>query len=106
MPVEARRNRMYKTSDREWLAGLPSLLGVVVVAELVLLRTGTRTLIHIPGLRTRTRRHMASSIGALVFLGLAGAGRLGVLSAPIVAWCSLAVLVVVTTAAWRGLPTL
>jgi len=134
---------MYKTSDREWLAGLPSLLGVVVVAELVLLRTGTRTLIHIPGLgqfetpirvlaevgrfayylavvslvatlailayqglRTRTRRHKASSIGALVFLGLAGAGRLGVLSAPIVAWCSLAVLVVVTTAAWRGLPTL
>lgn len=36
--------------QQSYLAFLSSLLGLAVVAELVLLRTGTRALIHIPGL--------------------------------------------------------
>ena len=131
------------SSERLRLAGLPVLLGVLALAELVLLRTGTRTLIHIPGLgrfetpirilaevgrfayylavvslvttlavlayhglRTRIPRQVAGGIGALGFLAVAGAGRLGLLSAPVVAWCSLVVLVVLTAAVWRGFRTL
>lgn len=124
------------------MAGLPGLLGVLVLAELVLLRTGTRTLIHIPGLgrfetpirilaevgrlayylalvslaatltilayrslRIGAPRRLASGVGAFLFLGVAGAGRLGLLPSSVVGWSSLAVLVVVTAAAWRGLST-
>lgn len=132
---------MPKPIEREGLGGLTGLLGVAVLAELVLLRTGTRTLIHIPGLGRfetpirvlaevgrfayylavvclvatlallafrglRARRRLVGSIGALVFLGVAGAGRLGVLAGPLVGWCSLAVLVIVTAAGWQGLRSL
>jgi hypothetical protein len=131
-------------SNEKWLpAGLPGLLGVLAFGELVLLRTGTRTLVHIPGLgryetpirilaevgrfayylavvslvavlailayqgiRTRTPRHVIGGVGALVFLAVAGAGRLEILSAPVVGWASLVLLVTVTATVWRGLRTL
>ena len=41
---------MSTSSERWQLPGLPGLLGIFALGELVLLRTGTRTLIHIPGL--------------------------------------------------------
>jgi hypothetical protein len=119
------------------------LLGVLALGELVLLRTGTRTLVHIPGLgryetpirilaevgrfayylavvslvavlailayqgiRTRTLRRVTGGVGALVFLAVAGAGRVEILAAPVVGWTSLVLLIVVTAAVWRGLRTL
>lgn len=133
---------MATRSDQQRLTGLAGLLGLAALLELLLLRTGTRTLVHIPGLgrietsigilaevgrlsyyltvvslaatlgllayqafHTRPRR-MVAGAGALVFLVVAGAGRLGLLPAPLVAWCSLVVLVSVVATAWRGIPTL
>lgn len=134
---------MTKSSERWLPAGLPGLLGVLALGELVLLRTGTRTLVHIPGLgryetpirilaevgrfayylavvslvavlailayqgiRTRTLRRVTGGVGALVFLAVAGAGRVEILAAPVVGWTSLVLLIVVTAAVWRGLRTL
>ena len=134
---------MTKSSERWLPAGLPGLLGVLALSELVLLRTGTRTLVHIPGLgryetpirilaevgrfayylavvslvavlailayqgiRTRTPRHVTGGVGALVFLAVAGAGRLEILAVPVVGWASVVLLVVVTATVWRGLRTL
>jgi len=134
---------MSTSSERWQLPGLPGLLGIFALGELVLLRTGTRTLIHIPGLgryetpigilaelgrftyylatvclvttlillayqglRVRTPRLVVISIGVLSFLAAAGAGRLGVISAPVVGWSSVVVLVVVCAASWGGLRTI
>lgn len=41
---------MSTSSERHTVAGVSGLLGVLALAELILLRTGTRALIHIPGL--------------------------------------------------------
>ncbi|HEY4606071.1 MAG TPA: hypothetical protein VIH55_00365, partial [Acidimicrobiia bacterium] len=50
------------------MAGLPGLLGFVVVVELVLLRTGTRTLIHIPGLgRFESQIGLLAEVGRLAY---------------------------------------
>ena len=50
------------------MAGLPSLLGFMVLVELVLLRTGTRTLIHIPGLgRFETPIGILAEVGRLAY---------------------------------------
>lgn len=134
---------MTRNSERPRPAGLPALLAVLALAETVLLRTGTRTLIHIPGLgrfetpigilaevgrfayylaavflagtlailahqglRAGTSRHLVGGTAALMFLGVAVAGALGALSGTVVGWSSLALLVMVTTTAWRGLSTL
>ncbi len=133
---------MSTSSERRKLAGLPGLLCIFALGELVLLRIGTRTLIHIPGLgrfeapinilaelgrfayylavvclvttltllahqglRIRTPRLVVIGIGVLAFLAAAGAGRLGVVSVPIVGWSSVAALVVVCAASWQGLRT-
>jgi hypothetical protein len=131
---------MPTSSDWRRLQGLAVLLCVVALGELVLLRVGTRTLIHIPGLgryeaqisslaelgrffyylavvclmatlillayrslRIRTPRLVAIGIGLLGFLAAAGAGRFGVVPAPIVGWLSVAALMVVCTASSGGL---
>lgn len=53
---------------RSPLASLPALLGAVVVAELLVLRTGTRTLIHIPGLaRFETPIQVLSQAGRFFY---------------------------------------
>lgn len=134
---------MPTSNERRRLAGLPGLLCIFALGELVLLRVGTRTFIHIPGLgryeapigllaevgrfayylavvclvttltllayrglRIRSPRSVVIGIGALGFLAAAGAGRLGVVSASIVGWSSVAVLVVVCAASWQGLRTI
>ena len=56
--------RLSQTSRRETAEFLARWLLVAVVVELVLLRTGTRTLIHIPGLG-----RFDVSIGALAEVG-------------------------------------
>lgn len=125
------------------LGGLPVFLGVLVVAELVLLRTATRTLIHIPGLGRYEapisflaevgrysyylaavllvatlatlgyrsllrgpRRQSITGLGTLLFLVVAGAGRLGALGSSVVGWFSLVIVLVLAVLAWRGLPGL
>ena len=125
------------------LAGISGLLGIAVLGELVLLRVGTRTLVHIPGLgryeapisilaelgrfayylavvclvttltllayqglRIRTPRFVVIGIGVLGFLAAAWAGRLGLISASIVGWSSIAVLVMVCAASWGGRRTI
>jgi hypothetical protein len=134
---------MSTSSDLRNLAGISGLLGIAALVELVLLRVGTRTLVHIPGLgryeapisilaelgrfayylavvclvttltllayqalRIRTPRLVVIGIGVLGFLAAAGAGRLGVISTPIVGWSSVAVLVMVCAASWGGLRTI
>jgi hypothetical protein len=134
---------MSTSSDLRKLAGLSGLLGIAALVELVLLRVGTRTLVHIPGLgryeapisilaelgrfayylavvclvttltllayqalRIRTPRRVVIGFGVLGFLAAAGAGRLGVISAAIVGWSSIAVLVMVCAASWGGRRTI
>ena len=134
---------MTASLDRLRLLRVSGLLALLALAELVLLRTGTRTLIHIPGLgrfetpirilaevgraafylavvslmvtltvlgyqgvRDRIPRQVVGGIGAIGFLVVAGAGRLGVVSATVVAWFSLVIVVVVTVAIWRGARTI
>lgn len=134
---------MTRNGERQLPAGLPGLLTVLVLTELIVLRTGTRTLTHIPGLgrfeipirvlaevgrfayylavvflvtilvifayqgvRSKTPRHMIGGAGAFGFLVIAGSGRLGLLSAAVVGWSSLAVVTVVTASVWRGIRTL
>ncbi len=114
-------------------------LTVFVLAELLLLRIATRTLIHIPGLgRFETPIGVLAEAGRLAyyaavvflvavlvsmaynrfknldprsivagsavvgFLIAAGAGRLGLVSALVVGWCTSAALVVAVLAGWRG----
>lgn len=122
---------------------LPLVLAAAVLVEFVLLRTATRTLVHIPGLgsyetpiravaevgrysyylaavllvatlcmlahrslRRRDARGWLSGGGTLLFLVLAGAGRLGLLSQETVGWASIAIIVIITATVWRGLQTL
>lgn len=73
-------------ADRSRFAssGLPELLGAVVVAEFLLLRTGTRTLIHIPGLgRFETPIRVLSEVGRFFYY--------------------LAIVLLVVTVAWMAL---
>lgn len=118
---------------------LSGALGVVALIELALLRTGTRTLIHIPGLgrfdmsigvlsevgrlayyfsvvllvstliylvywlwRVDTLPARAASLFATFFLLAAGAGRIGVVTTPVVGWSSLIAAVAAATITWRG----
>lgn len=130
---------MSTTTERSASSLSPGLLAGVALVELVLLRIGTRTLIHIPGLgrfenpfRTlaeagrfayylavvllvytlallayRERhgpvRSLVRAGGTVVFLGTAGAGRLGMVTVQVVGWVSLIVLIAVTAASWRGM---
>lgn len=130
------------TAERFPFSVSPALLASVALIELVLLRIGTRTLIHIPGLgrfeapirvvaevgrfayylsvvlliytlvRLAARdRHgpvrlLVRAGGTVVFLGVAGAGRLGLVTVPLVGWISAAVLIVVTAASWQGIQML
>lgn len=134
---------MSKRADPMPLGGLPVLLGALVVAELLFLRTATRTLVHIPGLgrfetpitalaevgrwgyflatvslvailaalayrglRQRDTRGRLSGAATALFLVVAGAGRAGLLTPEILGWSSLATVVIVTAASWRGPRTL
>lgn len=122
---------------------LPLVLAAAVLVEFVLLRTATRTLVHIPGLgsyetpiravaevgrysyylavvllaatlcmlayRSLSRRDVRGWLiggGTLLFLVLAGAGRVGLLSQEAVGWSSIAIIVIITATLWRGLQTL
>ncbi|HUG08224.1 MAG TPA: hypothetical protein VMP13_04940 [Acidimicrobiia bacterium] len=59
---------MLRVTPSSTLRPLAVWLGIVVIAELVLLRTGTRTLIHIPGLgRFDTSIGMLSEAGRLAY---------------------------------------
>ena len=59
---------MTKRSERWLPAGLPGLLGVLALGELVLLRTGTRTLVHIPGLgRYETPIRILAEVGRFAY---------------------------------------
>jgi hypothetical protein len=132
-----------RTSSSSQLRGLLALLASAVIVELVLLRTATRTLIHIPGLgefeppirtvaevgrfayylaavsvtvalavlgfqltRSRVRRHVAAGLATAGFLVVALVGRLEGVSTAVVGWFTLALLVTVTAAGWRGLSSL
>lgn len=125
------------------LGSLPVLLGGLVVVELVLLRTTTRTLVHIPGLgrydtlirglaetgryayylatlllvstlallsahslQSSRPRILIAGVATLLFLGVAGAGRVGAVSPEVVGWCSTVIVMVLAITGWRGLPTL
>lgn len=118
---------------------LAGSLGVVALVELVLLRSGTRTLVHIPGLgrydvsigvlnevgrmayylsvvllvatlgyigyslwRVGTLPARAASAFAIFFLLMAAAGRMGVVTVPVVGWFSLTATVAIAAIAWRG----
>lgn len=118
---------------------LAGSLGLVALVELVLLRSGTRTLVHIPGLgrydvsigllsevgrlayyfsvvllvstlvylavwlwRVDTLSARAASVFTTLFLLVAGAGRIDVLTVPVVGWCSLIATVAVATITWTG----
>lgn len=131
------------SSERRTLTALPGMLAILVLVELVVLRTGTRTLIHIPGLgrfqtqidvvaevgrfayylavvslvatlvgwgfralRGGTRRRTIAGSGVLAWVGVALAGRLGMVPESAVGWSSLAILAVVTATVWRGMRTL
>ncbi|MGA7272497.1 MAG: hypothetical protein WB239_15605 [Acidimicrobiia bacterium] len=131
------------SSERKTATAVPGLLAVLVLIELVVLRTGTRTLIHIPGLgrfqtpidivaeigrsayylavvslvvtlvvlgygalRDGTKRQTIAGAGVLAWVGVALAGRIGVISELAVGWSSLAILAVVTATVWRGMRTL
>jgi hypothetical protein len=124
---------------QSWSA-LLAILTVSVLVELFLLRTTTRTLIHIPGIgdletpirtaaelgrfayylaivslivtlaslgirliRSRVARQVAGGLATVAFLVVAAAARLGAMSAPLVGWITLVLLLVVTAAGWRGL---
>jgi len=127
------------TAERFPFSVSPALLASVALIELVLLRIGTRTLIHIPGLgRFEAPIRVVAEVGrfayylsvvlliytlvrlasrdrhgpvrllvragvTVVFLGVAGAGRLGLVTVPVVGWISAAVLIVVTVASWQGI---
>lgn len=132
---------MSTRSEPAWTARLPGVLVAAALVELVVLRTATRTLIHIPGLgrfeapiRTvaetgrfayylavvalvaslavqgvralgaGSSRRVVAGAGALLFLGIAAAGRLGLLSTAAVGTSSLLVLVLVAATGRRGLP--
>ncbi|HEX6302257.1 MAG TPA: hypothetical protein VF148_17540 [Acidimicrobiia bacterium] len=122
---------------------LSGSLGVVALIELALLRTGTRTLVHIPGLgrfdlsigllsevgrlayyfsvvllfstlvylvvwlwRVDTLPARAASVFTSFFLLVAGAGRIDVLTVPVVGWCSLIATLAVATVTWRGVSSI
>ena len=132
-----------RTSSSNQLRGLLALLALAVIAELVLLRTATRTLIHIPGIgefetpirtvaevgrfayylaavsvtvtlallgfqliRSRIPRHVIAGLATAGFLVVALVGRLQGVSTAGVGWFTLALLVTVTAAGWRGLSSL
>lgn len=133
---------MLTRAEPRFFAGLPVMLGLVVFTEFALLRTATRTLVHIPGLgRIETPisllaevgrysyylavvllvvtlstlgyqrlfrggpSELITGVGTILFLVVAGAGRAGAVTQSAVGWSSIAILVVVTAATWRGVPT-
>jgi len=120
--------------------GLLLVLVASVLAELFLLRTATRTLIHIPGIgdleapirvvaeagrfayylavvsvtvtlailgfrhvRSAVPRRVIAGVATLAFLLIATVGRFEGVPSRTAGWLTLAVLVAVTSTAWRGL---